>query len=120
MGHASSICSEQRFSVVARVLWQEEEAAGEERARRWVRVKASLLRDQSGQFKIVVREDGGGVYVDALHPTGVTDDREKIQPGDYLASIARRPIEEMSLAQVKANLNPNHDPNPNPKRRVGQ
>ena len=42
-----------------------------ERARKWVKIKASLLRDSRGQFKIVVKEDQGGFYLDAIMETDV-------------------------------------------------
>ena len=63
-------CLRHRHTTVTTPLhyrWQVES----ERARKWVKIKASLLRDSRGQFKIVVKEDQGGFYLDAIMETDV-------------------------------------------------
>ena len=78
-----------------------EAAEAEAASRQWVRIKASLLRDRAGQFKISLLEDASGIYLNKIEPTDVCDDRERLQVRDYLVSISRRSVDEMSLAQVK-------------------
>lgn len=68
---------------------------------KWVKIKASLLRDSYGHFKIMVKEDQGGFYLDSVFPTDVTDDRERLQPRDYVVSLGRKPVDDMSLSAVR-------------------
>ena len=75
-----------------------------ERAKQWKRVKGSLLRDSRGQFKIVVKEDGSGIYISTLAPTDMHDDRDKFREYDYLVTMNRQPVAEMSLAAVKEKI----------------
>ena len=56
-----------------------------------MRIKASLLRDTPGQFRISLLEDEGGIYFNKIETTDVCDDRERLQHRDYLVSISRRP-----------------------------
>ena len=68
----------------------------------WQRIKASLLRDSAGQFKIQVREDECGIYLDVIAPTDVSDDRGKLAQRDYLVSLQRHKVEELTLAAVRS------------------
>jgi hypothetical protein len=68
----------------------------------WQRIKASLLRDSRGQFKIQVREDECGIYLDVIAPTDVSDDRHKLAERDYLVSLQRHKVEELTLAAVRS------------------
>ena len=70
-------------------------------ASQWQRIKGSLLRDSRGQFKIVIKEDGGGFYFDTIAQTDVSDDREKFRPRDYLVSIGRKAVDEFTLPMVR-------------------
>jgi hypothetical protein len=70
-------------------------------SRQWVKIKASLLRDTKGAFRFSLLEDDGGVYINKIEPTDVCDDREKLQYKDYLVSISRKSVDEMTLAEVK-------------------
>lgn len=67
----------------------------------WQRIKASLLRDSHGQFKIQVREDECGIYLDVIAPTDVSDDRNKLAERDYLVSLQRQKVEELTLTEVR-------------------
>ena len=75
----------------------------QERSRQsqWRRLKGSLLRDSKGQFKIVIKEDGGGFYFDTIAQTDVSDDRQKFRPRDYLVSIGRKAVDEFTLPMVR-------------------
>jgi hypothetical protein len=70
-------------------------------ASQWQRIKGSLLRDSRGQFKIVIKEDGGGFYFDTIAPSDASDDREKFRPRDYLVSIGRKAVDEFTLPMVR-------------------
>ena len=70
-------------------------------ASQWQRIKGSLLRDSRGQFKIVIKEDGGGFYFDTIAQTDVSDDRQKFRPRDYLVSIGRKAVDEFTLPMVR-------------------
>ena len=76
-------------------------AQEEAQRKQWVRLKASLLRDTRGQFKISLHEDDGGIYLNRIERSDVSDDRDRLASHDYLVSINRKPIEELSLAGVK-------------------
>ena len=54
------------------------------RAAQWKRVKASLLRDSRGQFKIQVREDPGGIYLDTIARNRFLFQQWKRQPSNTL------------------------------------
>ena len=75
--------------------------AAQAASRQWVKIKASLLRDTKGAFRFSLLEDSGGVYINKIEPTDVCDDREKLQYKDYLVSISRKSVDEMTLAEVK-------------------
>lgn len=45
---------------------QAEEAEAEARSKSWVKVKGSLLKDSVGQFKVVVKQDQDGIYLDKV------------------------------------------------------
>ena len=80
---------------------EEEEAEAEAARKQWVRLKASLLRDSKGQFRISLLEDRGGIHLNRIERSDVHDDREKLLPHDYLVTINRKSADEMSLAGVK-------------------
>ena len=78
-----------------------EEAEAQAASKQWVRIKASLLRDTAGQFRISLLEDAGGIYFNKIEPTDVCDDRERLEHRDYLVSISRKSVDDMSLAAVE-------------------
>jgi hypothetical protein len=49
----------------------EEEAQAEAARKQWVRIKASLLRDSRGQFKIGLLEDRGGIHFNKIERSDV-------------------------------------------------
>ena len=55
-------------------------------------VRASLRRDSAGLFRILLREDGRGVYVFGLEESDAGDDRSLLVEGDYLVSIDGVPV----------------------------
>merc|ERR1740139_2052770 len=71
------------------------------KASQWQRIKGSLLRDSRGLFKIAIKEDGGGFYFDTIAQTDASDDRERLRPHDYLVSIGRKAVDEMTLPMVR-------------------
>lgn len=76
-------------------------AQEEAQRKQWIKIKASLLRDTRGQFKISLHEDDGGIYLNRIERSDVSDDRDRLASHDYLVSINRKPIEELSLSGVK-------------------
>ena len=79
----------------------EEEEAAEAARKQWVKTKASLLRDSKGRFLISLLEDRGGIHFGRIERSDVHDDREKLQPHDYLCTINRKNADELSLSAVK-------------------
>ena len=78
-----------------------EQIQDEAALKRWVKIKASLLRDSKSQFKISLLEDCGGIHINKIEHSDVHDDRQRLQPHDYLVSINHKLADEMSLKAAK-------------------